>query len=169
MGSNVHILTLVLRSKRLFRLNLNLYCKHVLVRIIKSTLNRFKSFYLSLLQIYNPKPKNHESLTSSEMYEKSRSKRVSKSFYREFIENAGYSFFLESTLFLNNTYNTWPLKQRDDSVGLTLLLPPTSSCQADTVPSSALLANLWPHRSNCKPLTDARGYGGGTLAAASTP
>lgn len=68
-----------------------------------------------------------------------------------------------------NTYDAWPLKQSDDCVGWTLLLPPTSSCQVHTVPSNAAVANRWPQQSNCNADIDARAYGGGTFAAGRTP
>lgn len=67
------------------------------------------------------------------------------------------------------TYVAWLLKQGDDSIGRTLLLPPTSSCHVHTVPSSAALANRCPQWSNCNADIDARAYGGGTFAAGRTP
>lgn len=57
--------------------------------------------------------------------------------------------------FVYITYYAWLLKQKDDSVGHTLPLPPTSSCHVHTVPSNAAEANLCPQWSNCKAETDA--------------
>lgn len=67
------------------------------------------------------------------------------------------------------TYDAWPLKHKEDSVGRTLLLPPTSNCHEHTVPSNAAVANLCPHWSNCTDDIEARAYGGGTFAAGKTP
>lgn len=69
----------------------------------------------------------------------------------------------------HETYDAWPLKQRNDSTGWILLLPPTSDCQVHTVPSSAALANLCPHGPNCTADIDAKACGGGTVAAGRTP
>lgn len=60
----------------------------------------------------------------------------------------------------HKTYDAWPLKQRNDSTGWILLLPPTSGCQVHTVPSSAALANLCPHGPNRTADIDVKAYGG---------
>lgn len=60
-------------------------------------------------------------------------------------------------------------KKRQDSVGRTLLRPPTSSCQVDTVPSIAAVTKRCPPESNLTDATEGMTYGGGMLAAGNTP